>query len=131
MIAAVTSKFARLEKIDKHIVKAIFYAQDGKVEKEHIKETYAAALGFIEAELKYIYVVTGEFTLLSKEARAQVNMEAQVWDKQAVLIQNLAQRIMGNFIIKKNGLHDKMRLFTNEKDAFSWLSLPNTTIFNN
>lgn len=131
MIVAVTSKFARLEKIDKHIVKAIFYAQEGKVEEEHIKGTYAAALEFIEAELKYLYVVTGEFTLLSKEARVQVNKEAQVWDKQAVLIHNLAQRIMGNFLIKKNGLNNKMKLFTNEKDALSWLYLPNTTIFNN
>jgi hypothetical protein len=124
METAIKSKFALLERIDNHIVKATFSEQNGKVKEEHIRVTYSDSLALLDGKLKYLYVVTGEYTLLSKEARAQVVKEAEIWDKQAVLIHNLAQRIMGNFVIKRIGLKNKMQLFTKENEALKWLALP-------
>jgi hypothetical protein len=121
MKTAIKSKKWEAEKLDKHIIKLTFCKQEGKVDAKVIKDSYEDAFSLVDSNLKYIYVVTGKYTLLTKEAQKQVGLEGKRWDKQAILIHNLAQRIMGNFVMNRIKGDNRMRLFTKEKDLLDWL----------
>lgn len=72
---------------------------------------------------KQLIVSTGEQTLLSKEARERIidlaENESYII---GVIIHDLAQRILGNFIINILKNKKAIKLFTDEKKAIQWFN---------
>jgi hypothetical protein len=61
---------------------------------------------------------------IEKEAREFANHSdvTSLWTAHAVVISNLAHRIIANFILKQNFSEMKMKLFPNRQKAMQWLS---------
>lgn len=67
--------------------------------------------------------VAGPMLNISKEAREH-GSQAKFHENlvcQAIVIRSLAQRILGNFIIRFNRGFTEAKLFTSEKEALKWL----------
>ena len=74
----------------------------------------------------FLFVESGKYSSISKEARefATTPYVYDLFYAQAIVIENVAQRIIVNFLKafynKKGGL-EKMRVFTDRKLAYQWL----------
>lgn len=83
-----------------------------KINQELTKgEPYAAILTF------------GEMTEVTKEAREQIASfeHKQNTVAKAILVNNIGNRLLGNFYLSVNKPHIKTRLFTNRESALNWL----------
>jgi hypothetical protein len=128
MPEATRTKFAKLEKIDKHVVKATYLKQDGKVREKQMEEIFSDASKLVELDPKKIYLVNGIHTFLSKNGRLLIAAESQNWNKIAIHIHNLAQRIIANNIIKIKKGNNEIKLFTKEEEALNWLKKENYSL---
>ena len=75
-----------------------------------------------KSEKILLLIVTGKNTILSDEARERITFLAKTKTyKVALIIHDLAQRVMGNFVIHLLNNRRTLQLFTNDKDALKWL----------
>ncbi len=108
--------------IDKDTI--CFIVPDGAViDVNEVEEMHRTSLSFFEDRSYCVlfkaengFTVTPEAQQLGKEARFQKQLIAQ-----AILINSLATRIIGNFIIRINQRPSVNKLFTDEKEAIAWL----------
>lgn len=94
-----------------------------EIDAEAVESNFTATQK-ITGEHKYLsLVITGAYTTITKEGREATN-DARFYKNvlaQAIVVQSLASRIMGNFLI---GLYKKycpQRLFNSREEAEKWL----------
>ncbi len=101
----------------------IVLMEDSDIDIDESKLMQTKSLALTEGE-KFVALIDARAKInVSKESRewgstaeAQINMIAQ-----AILVNTLANRIVGNFIIKFHKPIAKTALFTDEKSALTWL----------
>lgn len=79
-----------------------------------------------------VYVSTYDFMNMTQEAKLYASNESsqEYTLANAVLIDNLAKKIMFNFFIKFYGTKTPARAFSNKEDAFKWLiAFQNNSLF--
>lgn len=121
-----------MQKIDTRICLLSF---DGKVLRSEMKEdiivevedvlgNYKKVLDLVQGQ-KYISLVTTAGTnSITKEAR-EVNDRPEMFAlcvAQAIIIESLPVRILGNFLIKLFKKHCPQKIFANEETAMEWLN---------
>ena len=98
------------------------HRSDTTISKFEIQQMMAEVEKHRNAEKIFLLVVTGENTMLTNEAREYITHLAKSKTfKIGIIIHDLAQRIMGNFVIHLLNNRTILQLFTNEKDAKKWL----------
>lgn len=70
---------------------------------------------------KKVLLKTGKWTLLESDARNYVMDELKTWPAIAIVVDNLGQRIMGNFVVNMTGKGGSIKLFDNSTKAKEWL----------
>lgn len=97
--------------------------EDAEIDLAASKEMQRASLEITEGKKFVALIDARNRVIVTKEARewgstpeAQVNLLAQ-----AILTNSLANRIIGNFIIRFHKPVAKTKLFTEEKEAMKWL----------
>lgn len=102
-----------------------FFIKQKELEKEDIIQMHEVVLGMTKTE-RYatIFRATGFFSL-SPEARAEGSREhySTFLIVQAFVVKNLAQRLVGNFIMRFNPPTRETKLFTSREDAVTWLKM--------
>jgi len=100
-----------------------FYMKDIEIEKTDIVEMHAVTLLMTDGA-KYANIFSAQdFFSISNEARSEGSKHYYSKDliAQALVVKNLAQRIIGNFIMKFNKPVRETRMFSNRKDAKLWV----------
>lgn len=127
-IILVSTKCATFDLIEEDILHIVLL-EDSEIDLEESKLMQQKSLLLTEGK-KFVALIDARAKVnVSKESRewgssaeAQKNMVAQ-----AILINSLANRLVGNFIIKFHKPVAKTALFTDEASALKWLrkQLPN------
>ena len=114
---------AHVTKHADRIVKISSYVTDETVEVKHIEENLNAAKSLVFDPIDCaLLIITGERTLLSNEARKYILDRKDEWKAIAVKVNNLGQKLMGNFFLPFRGKSGSFQLFTDEKKALNWIS---------
>ena len=72
---------------------------------------------------KKLIVTTGENTLLTTKARERImDLADNESYKFGIVIHDLSQRLIGNFVIHHLRNKKSIKIFTNEKKAINWIS---------
>lgn len=116
----ITTSTADIEFIEEDIVCITYHNLRGNVEGDEAKENYDSALSIRNKEDDRLLVITAKEMLLSKEARQELLIGLKKWKKIAVVVHNLGQKIMGNFIIKLF-LGHPFKTFSSKEEALEWL----------
>ena len=122
IISHATSKCATFKLIEEGVLHIVLL-DDSDIDIDESKLMQQKSLTLTEGK-KFVTLIDARAKInVSKESRewgstpeAQVNMVAQ-----AILVNSLANRIVGNFIIKFHKPIAKTALFTDEKSALAWL----------
>lgn len=108
--------------IDKRIVKMTI--RDGShLEIEDVIEINKIKCRLTAEKKHVVLLISGTDTSISKEARelSADNELARNRLAKAIVINSLAQRIIGNYFIRFNKSSTPVKLFKNENDALDWL----------
>ena len=100
-----------------------FYMKDLEIEKEDIIEMHTETL-HITNGTKYASIFSAQdFFSISGEARTEGSKPyySENLIAQALVVKNLAQRLIGNFIMKINKPVRDTRMFSNHADAKIWV----------
>ncbi len=116
------SKYKIVYTHDKKLVE--FYMKDIEIEKLDIIEMHTETLRLTDGK-KYVSVFSAkDFFSITGEARAEgakphysKNLIAQ-----ALVVKNLAQRLIGNFIMKINKPASETKMFAEHEEAKLWVS---------
>jgi len=108
---------------EEHIVE--FLMKNKEIEKEDVIAMHNAVLAMTGTEPYATLFMAMDFFSISSEARAEGAKEhySDFVIVQAFVVKNLAQRLIGNFIMKFNAPVRETRLFSNPDDARVWLKL--------
>lgn len=102
-------------------IELVFLRENITLDVNEVKEGWGKAQLISPDRSKTVLLKTGKYTLLSKEAREYVMNELKTWPAVAVVVDNIGQRLMGQFIINLTGRKNKISLFDNEHKAKNWL----------
>src|SRR5688572_7854267 len=93
-----------------------------EVTVDNVKEVIAA-IGKLGKEKKYpIFVMAGEYTLPTEEARLFIASPGNPYAlAEAYMTHSLPQKLVGNFYLQFNKPARPTRMFTREEDALEWL----------
>jgi hypothetical protein len=94
------------------------------------RENYEASVKLTN-EKKYLsLVIAAPFVSITKEAREEVNKALMYKNTiaQAIIVKSMANRLMGNFLVKLYKPHCPLKLFSNKEDAIAWLNEKFTTV---
>lgn len=100
-----------------------FYMKDKEIDIDDVKEMHKQTLLLTKGE-KYANIFSAEdFFSISSEARSEGSKPeyAQYLIAQALVVKNLAQRLIGNFVMKFNSPLRETRMFSNIEDARKWV----------
>ena len=100
-----------------------FYMKDQEVDANDIIEMHSHVLGFVKGK-KYCTIFMAEsFFSLGSDARAEgaKPIYSELLIVQAFIVRNLAQRLLGNFVMRFLPRPKQTRLFTNSDEAREWI----------
>lgn len=102
-----------------------FYMKDQEIEKEDIAAMHAVTLAMTSTAHYATLFSAMDFFSITAEARAegQKRHYSAFVTVQAFVVKNLAQRLIGNFIMKFNTPVRESKLFSNYADAKAWLEV--------
>lgn len=103
------------------IIVLTFLQQNITLNKDEVQLGWELAFKLDKTKSKPILLKTGEWTLLNNEAREFAMNEMITWPKVAVVVHNLAQKILGSIAIRWLGHSEKIKLFDSEEIALHWL----------
>lgn len=105
------------------LVEVIWDPEILRVEKEHIVQMIQILRRLGGGVRMRVYVSTNDFQDVSTEAKRYVGTEeGQKYTlANAVLVDNLAKRLLYNFFIRFHAPLRPTRAFTRREDAFDWL----------
>ncbi len=100
-----------------------FFMKDQEIEKEDIAEMHQATLSFTGTENYATLFRAMDFFSITAEARAEGSKRhySAFVTFQAFVVKNMAQRLIGNFILKFNTPIRESRMFTDYEEAHAWL----------
>lgn len=118
----VTTRCATFNLLEEGVLHIVLF-EDSDIDLDESKLMQKKSLDLTQGQ-KFVALIDARAKInVSKESRewgstaeAQINMIAQ-----AILVNSLANRIVGNFIIKFHKPIAKTALFTDEKSALVWL----------
>jgi len=121
-LTEISTRCATLSMLEEGILH-VRLVEDSEISLEDSKAMFMASMEITEGK-KFVTLIDARAkVVVSKESRewgskpeAQKNMIAQ-----AIVVDSLANRIVGNFIIKFHKPIAKTRLFSDEKSALAWL----------
>ena len=100
----------------------VIYLKDNKeVDLKAAKEQYRAIGEVLTNEGCSILTVPGIGTTITKEVRDFIQRFPSNTIAEAIVVDNLAHRIVANFISKFNRPGKQVKLFSDEKKAIKWL----------
>ena len=109
---------AKAEYLSDRVIKLTFLRENCILGSEEVKKGWGIANKLDKSKNSPILLKTGKWTLLDEEARKSAFIEMEI----AILVQNLGQRIMGNFALNLFGDPNKVKIFDKEEKALKWLS---------
>lgn len=100
-----------------------YFMGDKMIEVDDIKELRGVNLEIAENKPYTVLVVGEDLASFSRETRELLASKEFVGKTiaKAIVIGNLAQRLMANFYLHINKPHIKTKLFTDRKKAMEWL----------
>lgn len=121
-LSKVTSKCASFQLVEDGVLHIVLL-EDSEIDIDESKLMQNKSLSLTDGK-KFVALIDARAKVtVSKESRewgstaeAQINMIAQ-----AIIVNSLANRIVGNFIIKFHKPIAKTRLFSDEESALDWL----------
>ncbi len=98
---------------------------DVVVDISEVKENYDIVMDIIKQNRFISLVITAPHNSITKEARELSNTEEnyRYCIAQAIVVNSLATRLLGNFFVKFAKVHCPHRLFQKREDAIEWLNL--------
>lgn len=100
-----------------------FYMKDQEIDVEDVVEMHKQTQLLTKGE-KYASIFSAQdFFSLSAEARAE-GSKPQYSDPvivQAFIVKNLAQKLLGNFVMKFNSPNRETRMFSSKEEARKWV----------
>ena len=121
-MSTIITKTASISYFEKNIL-LIKIIEDSEIDMEESKENFEATLKITEGKRFAALVDACVPVQVSPEARAfsakkemQENLIAQ-----AIVVNTLANRLIGNFIINFNKPHSPTKLFSDRETALAWL----------
>ncbi len=118
--ALIETKSFRLKEIEGHILR-FDYHDDVTVELEDIMEAFAAFEQYSPDLSHKVLVVFGKYTLMEVDARTYAEGKEMYTPAQAIVIRNLAQRMLARFYTRLRKNTHPLRFFNNVEDALDWL----------
>ncbi len=102
-----------------------FFMKDEEIEKEDIVAMHAVTLAMTQTAHYATLFRAMDFFSITAEARAegQKRHYSAFVTLQAFVVKNLAQRLIGNFIMKFNTPLRESKLFSNYEEARAWLEV--------
>jgi hypothetical protein len=93
------------------------------LEAEDVIEINRAKRALVKGTRHTVLLLSGKFTSISKEAREISAYKAVSENRiaKAIVINSLAQRIIGDFFIRRINSRESIKLFDKEEEAFLWL----------
>ncbi len=100
-----------------------FYMKDQEIEAKDVIEMHQVVLGFVKGKKHGNIFKAQSFFSLGADARAEgaKPIYSELLIAQAFIVKNLAQRLMGNFVMRFLPRPRQTRLFTNEVEARQWI----------
>lgn len=96
--------------------------EDASIEIPEIDDINKALKELVSSQPCYLVVIAGAGSSSSNEAREYgAKMREKNVTAEAIVINNIAIRILANFYIKVNKPQQKIKLFSNTHDAVEWL----------
>lgn len=114
------TKSFRLKEMEGHILR-FDYHDDVMVELEDVIEAFEVFEQYSPDLSHKVLIVFGKYTLMEVDARCYAEGKDMRTPAQAIVIQNLAQRLLARFYIKLRKNTHPLRFFTNVEDALIWL----------
>jgi hypothetical protein len=95
-----------------------------EVDINDVKENYDAAMKLTGGKKYLSLVMAAPFSTITKEAREITNKEFMYKNTvaQAIVVHSIANRLMGNFLVKFYKPFCPLKLFKNKEDAVMWLN---------
>ena len=116
-----TEEIAIAKLSDNDYIELTFLRENITLDVNEVMEGWEKAKKISPDKQAMVLLKTGKWTLLEKEARYCVMAELKTWPAVAVVVDNLAQRIMGQVVINMTGKGNHIKLFNNEVKATEWL----------
>ena len=96
--------------------------EDAEIEIPEIDELNKNLLALVEDRPCYLIVFPGEGSISSHEARKYAaTKKGKNIIAEAIVMNNLAIRLLANFYMKINRPEQKIKLFSNEASALAWI----------
>ena len=95
-----------------------------EIDLNDVNENYEASVKLTQDKNFLSLVIAAPFTTITKEARDAANREFMYKNTvvQAIIVQSIANRIMGNFLIKFYKPFCPLKLFKSREEAVAWLN---------
>jgi hypothetical protein len=116
-----TEEIAIANLSDNNYIELTFLRENITLDVNEVKHGWEKAKKISPEKKMMVLLKTGKWTLLEKEARSYVITELKTWPAVAVVVDNIAQRIMGQVVINMTGKGNQIKLFNNEVKAKEWL----------
>lgn len=100
-----------------------FLMKDGEIDKQDIVDMHNATLAMTKTRKYATLFRAMDFFSITSEARQEGSKKhySAFVTIQAFVVKNMAQRLLGNFIMKFNSPVRETRLFSNYPDAKEWI----------
>lgn len=100
-----------------------FYMKAEEIDVNDVKEMHAVCLAMTKGN-KYANIFSAEdFFSITGEARAEGSkpVYSEYLIAQALVVKNMAQRLLGNFVMRVNKPVRPTKMFANKEDARVWV----------
>ena len=118
----IQTKTAEFSYIEKDIIQVRLF-ENARIEIKDVEESFTATMNIAEHKKYAVLVDATPYVYVTPEARIhgarkefQLNLVAQ-----AIFVTSLANRIVGNFIIRFNKPYAPTKLFSDKESALEWL----------
>lgn len=119
-----TTETCTIELIDDVLIKLTYFDQ-AEVDLDSAKTDYAIYLDFAKDRMVKNLVVAGKYTQLSTEAMRYIQSSNEkrrdLILAEAIVVNSLAQRLLGNFYFRILSPKYNVRMFNSEEKAMKWL----------
>lgn len=122
LINSISSKCASLSIMEDGILRVTIF-ENSEIDLEESKAMHKISQDLTKGEKIFVLIDARTQVVVSKESREWGSSPESLKNTvaQAILIDSLANRLIGNFIIQFHKPIAKTRLFSVEKDAIDWL----------
>ena len=95
-----------------------------EIDSDEAMENYEASMKLVGDRPYLSLVISAPYTTMTKEAREAINDPKYYTNAvaQAIVVKSLANRLMGNFLIRIYKQYCPHRLFNNKEEAIKWLN---------